>query len=139
MILRLAAGIAVALVAACAGPAQSTPPSVLGSWRIDQAQREPIVDRRLVRLDFGADGRLTGHGSCNRLGAAYTLHGDTLKVGPIITTKMACEPLLMEQEDRILSALEKAATARVRPDGLLEIRDVDGRGVLRGSRFEARN
>ena len=55
-------------------------------------------------------------------------------IGPIATTRMACGPLLLEQEDRILTALEIAATARVRPDGLLELRDADGRGVLRATR-----
>ena len=34
----------------------------------------------------------------------------------------------MEQEDRILTALENARTARVRPDGLLELRDGAGAG-----------
>lgn len=111
---------------------------MLGLWRIDQAQREPILDRRAARIDFRADGRLTGHGSCNMFGTSYTLQGEVLKLGPIVATRMACEPPLMEQEDRILTALEKAATARVRPDGLLEIRDADGRGVLRGTRFEVR-
>ena len=47
---------------------------------------------------------------------------------------MACPELQREQEDRILSALELAATARVRDDGLLEIRDAEGRGLLRATR-----
>ncbi len=49
---------------------------------------------------------------------------------------MACSRLLLEQEDRILTALELAATARVRPDGLLELRDAEGRGVLRAVRAD---
>ena len=118
----------------------STPSSaadpVLGLWRIEQARSEPILDKRRARIDFGADGRLTGHTSCNTMNASYTLERSVLKVGPVATTRMACAQLQMEQEDRILSALELAVSARVRDDGLLELRDADGRGLLRATRFE---
>jgi heat shock protein HslJ len=110
--------------------------TVLGQWRIEQARSEPILDKRRARVDFGADGKLSGHTSCNTMSATYTLVGDVLKVGPIATTRMACAQLQMEQEDRILTALELSVSARVRDDGLLELRDADGRGLLRGTRFE---
>lgn len=131
------AGTALALAACAQTPPKAPPLTVLGLWRIDQARSEPILDRTKARLDFGTDGRLTGQGSCNSLSAPYTLVGYELKLGPVVTTRMACGELQMQQEDRILSALEAAKTARVRDDGLLELRDADGRGVLRGTRFEA--
>lgn len=109
---------------------------VRGAWKIVQARIEPILDARRARLDLGADGRLSGHTSCNTMSAEYALEGSSIRIGRIATTRMACGPLLMEQEDRILSALEAAKTIKVRDDGLLEIRDEDGRGVLRALRFE---
>ncbi len=115
-----------------AGP----PASPLGLWRVDQAQREPIYDRALARLDFGAEGRLTGHTGCKPLIASYSLDSGRLQIGPVRTGSARCSPQQLEQEDRILTALELATSARVRDDGLLELRDADGRGVLRGSRFE---
>ncbi len=129
--------LCAALAGACATP--ETPAPVLdvhGLWRIDQARSEPIIDRTRARIDFGADGRMSGHTSCNTMTGAYTLDGASIRIGPIATTKMACPQLQREQEDRILTALELAATARVRPDGLLELRDAEGRGLLRGTRFE---
>lgn len=116
---------------------QAAPPAltVAGLWRVDQAQQEPILDRSQARLDFGSDGALTGHTSCNTLRGTYVLEGHRLRVGPVVTTRRACAALQMEQEDRILTALENARTARVRPDGLLELRDGTGRGMLRGTRF----
>lgn len=127
------------LLAGCAGTAPSSPPSptlsVAGLWRVDQAMIEPLIDRSQARLDFRADGTLVGHTSCNSLTAPYTLQGDRLMVGPVVTTRRACGPVAMEQEDRILTALEAARTARVRPDGLLELRNAEGRGMLRGTRF----
>jgi heat shock protein HslJ len=131
------APLAVALLAlaACAVPGAGADRDVRGAWRIEQARTEPMLDKRLARLDFGTDGRLTGHTSCNRLSAPYTLQGDRIEIGRVVTTRMACVRLLMEQEDRVLTALELARTARVRPDGLLELRDEDGRGVLRATRL----
>ena len=130
-------------VAACAAAPDAEPPAppvsreVHGTWVIEQARTEPILDKRRARLVLGRDGRLSGHTSCNAMNASFTLQGTKLAIGPVVTTRMACGELYREQEDRILTALELAASARVRDDGLLELRDADGRGVLRGSRFEA--
>jgi heat shock protein HslJ len=134
--------LAPALIAltACAATPPDQPPApqmsreVHGAWVVEQARTEPILDKRRARLVLGRDGRLTGHTSCNAMNGSFTLAGEQLKVGAIATTRMACGPLQLEQEDRILTALELAATARVRRDGLLELRDADGRGVLRATR-----
>jgi heat shock protein HslJ len=135
---RASLGLAVAVLAAAAACSlpTSAADTVLGLWRIEQARSEPILDKRRARIDFGADGRLTGHTSCNTMTGRYTLEGNVLKVGPVATTRMACAQLQLEQEDRILTALELAVSARVRDDGLLELRDADGRGLLRATRFE---
>jgi heat shock protein HslJ len=52
-----------------------------------------------------------------------------------LTTQAQCGELQLQQEDRILTALEHVVSARVRDDGLLELRDADGRGLLRATRF----
>ena len=131
---RVFAAAALLGVAACAAG-----PAVLdahGLWRVDQAQSEPILDRRHARIDFGTEGRLTGHTSCHPMTAHYTLDGSQLKIGPVsLTTQARCGELQLQQEDRILTALENVVSARVRDDGLLELRDADGRGLLRGTRF----
>lgn len=132
------AGLCAAFIAlgTTAVPAPAAPNNVLGAWKIVQARTEPILDQRNARLDLGTDGRLSGHTSCNTMSATYTLDAPQIRIGPIVTTRMACSPLRLEQEDRILTALEAAVTAVVRGDGLLEIRDSDGRGLLRAIRFE---
>ena len=135
---RCAGALVAALLAGAAGvqTACAQALDVRGLWRIDQAQSEPLLDRSLARLDFGADGQLTGHTGCKPMIATYRLEGTTLQVGPVRTGTARCTRLQLEQEDRVLTALEHAASARVRPDGLLELRDADGRGVLRGTRFD---
>ncbi len=134
--LTAAALLLPALAGAQAPAATPDPLALQGAWRIEQARTEPLLDKRHARLEFHADGRLSGHTSCNTLQARYQIDaGHRITLGPVATTRQRCAPLQMEQEDRVLTALELAATARVRPDGLLELRDADGRGVLRGTRF----
>lgn len=116
-------------------PAAAPDPAVLGEWRIEQARSEPLLDKRLARLNFGPDGQLTGHGSCNTLRATYTLAGNALTLGPVVTTRKACATALMEQEDRILTALERAVVARVPPTTFLTLIDADGAVLLRASRL----
>lgn len=113
--------------------------AVAGWWRIEQARSEPILDKRLARLSFGADGRLTGHTSCNELTATYALRGRELQVSAIAVGRNTCSQLQLEQEDRILTALELAASAAVRSDGLLELRDGEERGLLRATRLEPKS
>jgi heat shock protein HslJ len=117
-----------------APPALPASQEIYGVWVIEQARTAPIVDKSRARLVIGRDGRVSGHDTCNPMKGNYTLQGDRIKFGPIATGRITCVELYGEQSDRILSALELAATARVRPDGLLEIRDADGRGLLRATR-----
>ena len=125
---------AAALLAGCAATAPAPATDIHGTWVIEQARAEPILDKRRARLVLDRDGRLSGHNSCNAMNASFTLEGDRIRIGPVATSRMACPELLREQEDRILTALELAVTARVRPDGLLEIRGADGRGLQRATR-----
>lgn len=53
------------------------------------------VERQFVQ--FGADGKITGNGGCNRFFGTYTQDGNMLKVGPLGSTKMACANLRQEQ------------------------------------------
>lgn len=135
--MKLAAPVLLSAVLAAGCAATPAPADIHGTWVIEQARAEPILDKRRARLVLGRDGRLSGHNSCNAMNGSFTLEGDRIRIGPIATTRMACPELQREQEDRILTALELAVTARVRSDGLLEIRDADGRGLLRATRAPA--
>ena len=55
-------------------------------------------------------GRVSGTGGCNRLTGTYETSGDTLRFGPLATTRMACEEAVMRRETAFLAAL--AATTR---------------------------
>ena len=80
-----------------------------------------------VTLDFGADGQISGNSGCNTYSGGYETSGDALKVGPLVSTMMACESPagVMEQEQQYLAALQNAATYEIAGD-TLTIRDAGG-------------
>ena len=125
-----AAQVSPAAAPSAAKSAVPPDPAVLGLWKIEQARAAPLLHKLNARLDFAPDGRLVGNGGCNSLTSAYTLQGNRLTLGPLATTRKTCAEALMEQEDRVLTALERAVTARVPPHGLLELLDADGTCLL---------
>ena len=78
-----------------------------------------------------ADGRVEGDGGCNRFGGSYQLSGDSLRLGPLMSTKRACaEEAGNAQETALLQALENAR--RWRYDGeRLVLLDEGGAEVAR--------
>lgn len=58
-----------------------------------------------VTLDF-KDGRLSVSNTCNSLGGSYTLEGDALSVGNMMSTNMACEPDVMALDGLVSERLQ---------------------------------
>jgi heat shock protein HslJ len=56
-------------------------------------------------LRLSDDGTLAGSTGCNRFNGSYELDGTTLRVGPLATTRMACEDGLAAQEEHVLDVL----------------------------------
>ena len=78
-----------------------------------------------LTANFGTDGVLSGNSGCNTYSASYKTDGDKITIGPAMTTRMACEQAVMDQEQQYLAALSTAATYRI--DGAkLELRTADG-------------
>lgn len=126
---------AAAASATAASPGAAVPdPRVLGLWKIEQARAAPIVHKLNARINFGKDGQLSANGGCNSIATPYTLAGNRLKLGSLAITRKACNEVLMEQEDRIITALERAVGAAVPPHGLLELSDENGTVLLRATR-----
>jgi heat shock protein HslJ len=72
---------------------------------------------------FGTDGTVSGNATCNQYNGPYTTTGSTIKIGPLVSTLMACPE--QDQETQFLAALQAATTYQVQ--GLvLELRDTSG-------------
>jgi heat shock protein HslJ len=95
-------------------------------WAVQAIDGKPVLPASQVTMSFGADGSLAGRATCNRYSARYTADGETFALGPAISTKMACAPELMMQEDAFLRFLSGAR--RIFLDGEDRLVLVDERG-----------
>lgn len=58
-------------------------------WGLESGAHVPFIQ-------FSADGKATGNGSCNQFSGTYTQTGNQLSFGPIMSTKKACLELHTE-------------------------------------------
>ena len=83
-----------------------------------------------ISANFSEDGAISGSGGCNNYNASYEATEETIGIGMIASTEMACmDPEgVMDQETQYLASLQNAAVYTIRDDRL-EIRDANGSGV----------
>jgi heat shock protein HslJ len=97
-------------------------------WSLTQLNGQPTAPGTTITAEFGADGQVSGSGGCNGYGAVYTVQGQTIDIGPIASTMMACAQPVMQQETDYFGALEAAATFQVSPDQLT-LADAGGNAI----------
>ena len=99
--------------------ADAAPPITGLSWVATVYRDGPVDDPQAmttpaegstITAEFGADGTLSGSTGCNRYMTTYSITGDAIQIGPVATTKMACEPELQGQEQAYVAALEGSAS-----------------------------
>lgn len=75
-------------------------PLVATEWQLIQLGEQNITpEADKFNITFGADGRISGVGACNRLMGTYTTgEKNALKIGPLASTMMACPGLDRERE-----------------------------------------
>ena len=96
------------------------------SWQVTSfAGQTPLADHAIT-FEFDADSNIAGNGSCNRFGGTCTIEGNTIKVGPLRSTRRACEPEIMQQEHKFLALLGSVSTWKIDPDGALVLTGDDG-------------
>jgi heat shock protein HslJ len=124
----LAATAAIAiLVAACsasgaspsAGSGSPAPVGLAGtSWTLADLDGTTPAGAAPT-LEFREDGSAGGMSGCNSYNGTYTVDGNTITFGPLISTKMACEQPQMTMETAYLAALQGATSVAVDEDGNL--------------------
>ena len=88
-------------------PTTSLPGS---AWQVTTfAGQSPLADHPIT-FEFDTEGNIAGDASCNRFGGSCAIDGDKIEVGPLRSTRRACEQDVMQQEQKFL-ALLGAATA----------------------------
>ena len=80
------------------------------------------------------DAQLALEGGCNRMWAGYAIDGAILKVSPLASTRMGCEPARMEADNWMARQFEMPLKMRFDGPTRLELEMMDGSKL----RFEAR-
>ncbi len=101
---------------------------VKGDWKIVSAGEVNAAEnieegRERPFLKFDTDGRFYGYAGCNRIAGSYIVSGMKLKLDGILSTKMACSD--MRLEDALLEALPRVRSYFV-DKGVLTLKGADG-------------
>lgn len=89
-------------------------------WRVveiryqDGKMRETLPNTNVTAL-FSDNGNVSGSAGCNRYFAAYSASGNSIKIGPVGSTRKMCAwpKGIMDQEDAFLRAIESVAGFRI--------------------------
>jgi heat shock protein HslJ len=90
---------------------------------MQEALANPAVDATFV------DGQVAGSGGINQYSGSYEVDGAKLTISPLISTMMAGEPVVMEQETAYLTALQSAGSYEIEGD-TLTMKDESGATLL---------
>jgi heat shock protein HslJ len=106
-------------------PSQSTqepPASLIGPWQLtaygSASAPTLAIEGAAAGLTFNEDGTVSGSSGCNGMGGDYTVEGDQISFGEFVSTLMACDPPIMEQEDAAHKVLSGTATYKIEDDTL---------------------
>ena len=99
-------------------PAASVPAPPAAARQEEQFRLDPLTRE------------LTGSGDCNRFIGSFALEGDSLRLQPVGTTLLACEPAVQSDEASFMADLLKVRRWRLDGHGRLELLDEGGRRLL---------
>ena len=99
--------------------APTTPVTLRGTqWSLEDLAGKAVIADSRATLAFPEPGKVAGNGSCNRFAGSAEINGSTIKFGPLVATRMMCEPEVSNQETQYLKALETVQRFAVK-DGKL--------------------
>ena len=121
--------LAAALVGACDSSTSTSDLSAveglweLESFELDNGNIQEVPDSQTFTLTFETDGSVHAQVDCNRCNGSYAAEGNTLKLGPLACTLVACPPGSLDHQFQ--TALG-SATSFVRTGSELSIRYAGG-------------
>ncbi len=132
------------LVAACSGSDRGTaarsvsrPPENLleGAWLAREIGGEAVVTGQPV-LRFTSDDRADGSGGCNTFTGPVSIDGEAMAFGPLASTRKACLPALLDQEQKFFIALAGVRSFSLDGEQMI-LRDTAARPLIQLARGAA--
>jgi heat shock protein HslJ len=103
-------------VAACVGGSEVGLTEV--NWSLTSLNGQPLVPGTYINADFDDGGNVGGTNGCNRYNGPYQAGGNSISIGPLMSTMMACPDIVMKQEQVYMTALQSANTFEIKGDVL---------------------
>lgn len=100
------------------------------SWVAQDIDGRGVLDQVQSTITFESETRVVGSTGCNQYFAPLKISPPNIGIGRGGSTRRACPPPVMDQENRFLAALEAARSYRMK-DRVLELLDDSGRVVVR--------
>lgn len=123
--------VLAALALAACSPGSAPAPSLEGGWSLvsfgPASSQMPAVPDVETSIEF-KDGQMSGNVGCNGFGGEYSVDGDTITFGPVVSTMMYCEAVA-EQESGTLAVFHEKATFALDGDKLT-ITSADGASAI---------
>ncbi len=130
------AGLAGAGLLVVSGAASGADFSLYGTrWLAEDIQQRGVIDYLQTTLSIDDEGGVAGLAGCNRYAGSISSDGMQLAFSPLASTRMACMPVLDDQEQRFFEALGRTTQYRIDREGL-RLLDAEGEEVLRFSEME---
>lgn len=108
-------------------------------WLAEDILQAGVLDMLQSTLKFDVNLNVSGNGGCNRYFGSATVQEDEMNFGALTSTRMACPPAIMDQEQRFFTALNLTRTWQIDTEReLLTMKNEDGRTILRFSRLTPR-
>ena len=110
--------------------AAAPPASVVGAWNVISVNNgnqgvESVPAGVSGSLGFEPDGLLQGFGGCNDFSGEYMIDGDSITIGPLMSTFKICGGAADTFEQQLFAALDNATKWDIL-SGSLELRDDSG-------------
>lgn len=101
-----------------------------GTWRVAQVSGADVGGdpERAPWLTFDGDGQVYGFAGVNRVRGTWSVDGDTVTFGPMVTTLMAGPEPAMQLESALTRLLDGPLTVS-ESDGAIRLGAADGRSA----------
>lgn len=96
------------------------------AWQVTSLAGQDTLADHPVTFEFDTEGNIAGNASCNPFGGSCVIEGRTIKLGPLRSTRRACEPEVMQQELAFLATLGTVTTWEIDSEGGLVLRGEGG-------------
>lgn len=100
-------------------------------WVVSEINGAAVIEGTRVFMAFDpAEGRVSGRGGCNSYGADYSVGGEGISFGSVMTTEMACPEDIMVQESRFYAALSGTTLHTFDETGALVLTGAQGARIV---------